>query len=638
VASTTTGRPRAVVTILPFLIALLVFGAVLQHRGSDVTADEPHYLILSWSLLHDHDVDLADNYADRATVQRLYGQPTIDPHAYDYRHDGALISDHQIGLPLLVAPGVAVAGRRGAEIELVLLGALLAQQLFRLLGERRLGRRWMVWGAGVAVVGSLPIVAMAGRVFPDVPAALLVVVAVRLLLRDATRYDRIGASLAIAALPWLHVRYAVIALCLFAGLAYRIVEPRWRWHRRRSQDERGWRWMDVACLAAPIVSVVVMMIAFRAWYGSPWLTAPYRFPPGANEARPVRDASSLYRYGFGQLLSPAFGWFPAAPLHALALVAAGIVAVRHRLVTAWLLILGLLYLGAAATIDPGQNLQARFMVVVIPLVALPLLTAVASRPRWLLVPAAALGAVTLAIGLEAALHPNALAASPNGDVALPIEHQSAWLFPNVSAGPRNTEAAFAAVDLTRQVGRVVTDAAAVNAASAASPTAGDRVVEAGPADGDGYLATGSPITLAAGSYVARFHVAATAGRAGGSAGSVEVAGNNRVVATRDLDGDTGGYVTIALPVRFSRPTKIEWRARPSNGGTVRLAAVDVHPVDAGLARAFGTRFPDAATTGAWVLVGAALVVALVVADRRAPPSARHTAGRAAGAVHGGDDG
>jgi hypothetical protein len=635
VASTTTGRHQAVAAILPFLIALVVFGAVLQHRGPDVTADEPHYLIFSWSLLHDHDVDLADNYADPATVQRLYGQPTIDPHAYDYRHNGALISDHQIGLPLLVAPGLAVGGRRGAEIELVVLGALLAQQLFRLLEERRLGRRWMVWGAWVAVVGSLPIVAMAGRIFPDVPAALLVVVAVRLLLRDATRYDRIGASLAIAALPWLHVRYAVIALCLFAGLGYRIVEPRWR--RRTSHDQQRWPWTELVCLAAPVVSIVALMIAFRAWYGSPWLTAPYHFPPGANEARPVSDASSLYRYGFGQLLSPAFGWFPAAPLHALALVAVGIVAVRHRLVTAWLAVLGLLYLGAAATIDPGQNLQARFMVVVIPLIALPLLIAVASRPRWLVVPAAALGAVTLAIGLEAALHPNALAASPNGDVALPFEHQVGRLFPNLSAGPKNTEAAFAAVDLTRHVGRVVTDPAAVNAAPAASPSAGDQVVEAGPTDGDGDLATGWPMTLAAGSYVARFRVSATTGTAGGPAGIVEIAGNNRVVAGRELDGDTGGYVTIALRVRFTRPTKIEWRARASGGGSVRLAAVDVHPVDAELARAFGTRFPDATRTGAWVLAGAALLVALVVADRRSPRSARHTAGRAAGAVHGGDD-
>src|SRR5205814_135520 len=84
------------------------------------------YLIYSWSLLHDHDVDLRNNYADASLVQRLYGHPETDPHAYDYRRDGRLVSDHQIGLPLLITPGVPAGGRRRAAIELDMLGAVLA--------------------------------------------------------------------------------------------------------------------------------------------------------------------------------------------------------------------------------------------------------------------------------------------------------------------------------------------------------------------------------------------------------------------------------------------------------------------------------------------------------------------------------
>lgn len=606
--------------MLPFLVALGAYGGTFERYRVPIGADEPHYLVLSWSLLHDGDVELANNYDDAAVLQRLTGSPTIDAHAHDYRGDGGLISTHQVGLPLLLVPAVALGGRHGAQIALVVLAALLAQQLFRLLQERRIGRPWMVWAVWAGVVGSLPLMALAGRIFPDIPGALLIVVALRLLLRNHGRRDLVLTSAAIAALPWLHVRYSVPAALLGLGLLYRMAE-------RRRQEHGRWRAAELVPLAAPLVSVVVLIVAFHRWYGWPLPNAPYRFPEAVNDAEPAFDASTLYRYGLGQLVSPAFGWLPAAPLHALGAVVIGLAARRHRAVTAWLVALAAIYVVVAGTLDPGPNLQARFLVPVVPLVALPLLVGLAARPRWLVAPAVALGVLTLVIGAVAASHPRLTPANTNGAVRLPVLDKVAPLFPNLSVGPKDTAVAFQAIGLPREVGHVVSDPLADNAGAPEPPRSDERVVEAGPFDGEGFLSFGPYSPLVPGAYQARFRLRALGVVPGEPIGRLEVAAAGRLKAVHELspdelalspDGTGRRYVTIDVPVRFPTPPKLEWRVRSQGPATLRLAAVSIRPEDPGLAHAFGTRFPSLPKVAAVVGLGLVLLIGLAVADRTRP--------------------
>jgi hypothetical protein len=263
-----------------------------------------------------------------------------------------------------------------------------------------------------------------------------------------------------------------------------------------------------------------------------------------------------------------------------------------------------------------------------------LLVALAMGPRWLLALAALLGVVTLAIGVEAATHPRFLAASPNGDVALPIEHQISGLLPNLSVGPKNTHAAFAAIDLPREVGRIVTDPLAGDATE--SPRSGDRVVESGPADGAGYLAFGAPAAVVSGTYVASFRLRAVDIAPGRPVGSLEIASNDRVLARHDLiptelDArsvrvDTGRYVTIDVTVRFPKPAKVECRARADGGSILRLAAVGIEPADPRLSQGFRTRFPDLAKAILWVSPGLALLLSLAVSGRDGPGMRSNMAG------------
>ena len=90
--------------VLAFGLALLVYltAALIMHPVP--TGDEPHYLLYAYTLAHTGSVDLREAYASGAVSLLYPGDLSPDGHAYDYQHDGSLISVHGIGLPILIAP------------------------------------------------------------------------------------------------------------------------------------------------------------------------------------------------------------------------------------------------------------------------------------------------------------------------------------------------------------------------------------------------------------------------------------------------------------------------------------------------------------------------------------------------------
>src|SRR5205809_953853 len=86
----------------------LVVWGLTTHGKYSASGDEPHYLLVSRSLVADRDLDLANNYA--SNDGRLVGHDGLvaGPHARPAR-DGRLRSTHDIGLPILLAPVYAIA-------------------------------------------------------------------------------------------------------------------------------------------------------------------------------------------------------------------------------------------------------------------------------------------------------------------------------------------------------------------------------------------------------------------------------------------------------------------------------------------------------------------------------------------------
>ncbi|MBI1802817.1 MAG: hypothetical protein HYR71_14430, partial [Chloroflexi bacterium] len=115
-----------------------------------------------------------------------------------------------------------------------LIGALLAVNLSLLAREAGAGRRGAlaVWAA---LAFAAPFFTYAELIFPEAPAALLIVYAYRHLRGDgwarSNRAQRLLAALCLAYLPWLHARF----LFVVAGLAL------YGWAQIRSGAPGAWR-------------------------------------------------------------------------------------------------------------------------------------------------------------------------------------------------------------------------------------------------------------------------------------------------------------------------------------------------------------------------------------------------------------
>ncbi|HEY0782556.1 MAG TPA: hypothetical protein VGE98_08885, partial [Thermoanaerobaculia bacterium] len=511
--------------LAPFLLALAVYLVAWRVQPLPPTGDEPHYLLTAWSLVHDGDVDLRDEYA-RSDGASLGVAPHLEPHACDYRHDGRLIPLHGVGLALLLAPVVALGGGLAAvRLELIVLAALLAWELHRLLRDLGLGGAREVWAAWVAVVFCLPLVVYAGQVYAEVPGALLVVLGLRRLILAPTVSRLWIAAAAAALLPWLHVRFGLLALVLAAGVAW-----------------RGWRALGargLLPLTAFALSLAALAGCFALWYGSPLPSAPFHvaghFPEG-----PTWTLESLYRHAAGLFLSRAFGWLPFAPVHVLA-VAGLVPLVRLHPRQAALPLAGAglyLLLASARMASQGAAFPGRLVVCLVPLAAVPLLVAMTRGPiaRLAFVP---LLALSLAITVAAVASGARLYTRGAATTEVPIAASLQGLWPAIPLLDPAAALHCQAARLRREVGAVVPD-----------PRKAGPAVRAAEPERPGLLAFGPLVVLKKGAYAARFELAATAESAERPVAVVAVVdGSGAVVAQRlvraaDLPADGWGVATL----------------------------------------------------------------------------------------------
>lgn len=231
---------------LGVLVSCWTVIAIPAHAtyGARVTADEPQYLLSAISLGHDLDLDISDELADEA--YRPFHATDLAPQTAALDETGRQVSPHDPLLPLLLAGPMRLGGWIAAKAALAALAGVLAV-LTAWTAIRRFAVRPGLACPVVAVFAcTAPLATYATQVYPEVPAALAVMVAVAALTADAdpapgSRLDggtgrgpwaRPTAAtisvlaLAVVALPWLSIKYAPVAATL-AVLAL------WRWRRHR---------------------------------------------------------------------------------------------------------------------------------------------------------------------------------------------------------------------------------------------------------------------------------------------------------------------------------------------------------------------------------------------------------------------
>lgn len=207
------GRPL-VALLIAFAFFLLVGRYLPGPAGPQ--GDEPHYLLIAESLIRDGDVDLKNQFDERAFTG--FTSADLEPHTAPRSPAGKLYAVHTPGLSALVAPGYAVAGFSGARAVVSLAMAAVVALLF--LSARSLFDTPTANMVFVIATFASPLPVYANSVFPDSTATLPVAATIAWLVSPG-RALLVLASAAIAALPWLHPRFLPLGLVLALAITLR---------------------------------------------------------------------------------------------------------------------------------------------------------------------------------------------------------------------------------------------------------------------------------------------------------------------------------------------------------------------------------------------------------------------------------
>jgi hypothetical protein len=182
-------------------------------RAASITGDEPFYLLTTQSLLQDGDLDLRQQY-ERESYRSFFDHRDGLWRQSVPTSDGRLLSPHEPGLSVLVIPGFAAAGLRGVQVELLLLTALTFSLAF-VLAAGESGSPRLAWAVTLASGLSASAFVYATEVYPEVPAALCLVLGL-LMLRRGQQEVREGAILValLTLLVWFGEKYAPLGSIL----------------------------------------------------------------------------------------------------------------------------------------------------------------------------------------------------------------------------------------------------------------------------------------------------------------------------------------------------------------------------------------------------------------------------------------
>src|SRR5881296_3815933 len=194
------------------ITAIFYVVVVALMMRTPIDGDEPYYLLLTESIVHDRDLDLSDQCRDlahsatgRIDLVPQLGDP-VGPHGERY-------SRHEPFLSLLMVPGYLAGRLPGALATIALFGVLLVRSTVRLFEDEGIDDATTRALFPLIAFGP-PIVFYAARIWPEVPAAFCFVEAVR-----GVRQRRVGRWIpAMLGMVLLKLRFLLVVAPLAASV------------------------------------------------------------------------------------------------------------------------------------------------------------------------------------------------------------------------------------------------------------------------------------------------------------------------------------------------------------------------------------------------------------------------------------
>ena len=323
-----------------FLVSLLAFGgsAPWIWLSSSPQGDEAHFMVLTHSLIFDHDFDVGDNYANGdykeefpppspgqfrgypyAFIQRdgIQGM-TVWPHVIA-NYQGRLMLQHDMGFPLLLVPGYVLDRREGALVTMAVIAALGAAAIFELallLGASNLRSLLTV----VLFCFTTPYYVFSQAALLDLPGAVaslwIGLQFFRYRERESNSYLLLSGVL-ISMLPWLNIRYWSLAGPAFLFICAWLIHREWS---RLAKLIPKLGLVGVPSLVSLAAFAVIDKVLFNTYLPNASMVMVGRGLP-VFKPQPIR--------GFlGMMFDQSFGLVPTGPLYVA--VAAGMVVLFWR--------------------------------------------------------------------------------------------------------------------------------------------------------------------------------------------------------------------------------------------------------------------------------------------------------------------
>jgi hypothetical protein len=180
-------RKKLGLLFLASLVAFNLGAAIMLGEGAGFSGDEPHYLLMTHSLLHDGDLDLADNYRDKdynAYMARAVTIPQL--HVVGGRKPGSAYSFHSPGTAFVMLPFYAAGsllGKTGlillVKFGMSLFGALFVLQVFLYARDAWKDER-LAFTLWALVALATPVYFYAVHVYPELIVGALAFLVFRL--------------------------------------------------------------------------------------------------------------------------------------------------------------------------------------------------------------------------------------------------------------------------------------------------------------------------------------------------------------------------------------------------------------------------------------------------------------------------